>query len=439
MGTTRRARILALTSTGLLCAALTGFTALPPAAAAAAEICNGQEATLVGEPGETLVGTDGDDVIVTRGAALVEALAGADTICVTGSNAGDVRAGSGDDLVDTTALASFEFSEVDLGAGSDTYVGGAANDFVDSGDASDKRAEAPIGVDVIDTGPGADSVHSGVQDSANDDRIDLGADTDSARIRGAIPAELDGSGGRDTIELVNRSKGEWRIDGAAGTFALDGSAMGAITSFARFDLTGIRWSSLVFRGGDGRQEVVADKGVRTVNDGPFSARMGGGNDTIYARTGHTGPFRGGPGRDVIEIANGSFKDLGGRFTADLQQGSYRLEGSDAVRLTGVEAMVAGPFSSAVVFGDDQPNRLNIFGCDLSLSGRGGNDLLSVSLSKPCEFEEAGTFAAYGGAGNDVLDGSNVSDVLIGGPGFDVARGRAGRDRCVAERETDCER
>jgi len=42
--------------------------------------------------------------------------------------------------------------------------------------------------------------------------------------------------------------------------------------------------------------------------------------------------------------------------------------------------------------------------------------------------------AFGDAGDDRLVGGKRTDVLIGGPGFDTAEGgRAGRDRCEAER------
>ena len=48
--------------------------------------------------------------------------------------------------------------------------------------------------------------------------------------------------------------------------------------------------------------------------------------------------------------------------------------------------------------------------------------------------------AYGEAGNDVLRGSDVDDVLIGGPGRDRAYGGddQGNDRCRAEVRRGCE-
>lgn len=90
---------------GLTLGLLTPVLSVP--AYAVGETCNGQAATLVGTPGGVVTGTDGPDVIVTNGAARVEAGAGDDVICTTGTVAADpfnpavaVLAGAGNDLVD---------------------------------------------------------------------------------------------------------------------------------------------------------------------------------------------------------------------------------------------------------------------------------------------------------------------------------------------------
>jgi Ca2+-binding RTX toxin-like protein len=45
----------------------------------------------------------------------------------------------------------------------------------------------------------------------------------------------------------------------------------------------------------------------------------------------------------------------------------------------------------------------------------------------------------GQGGDDRLSGSFEGEVLIGGPGVDTASGGRGGDRCVAEKQTNCER
>jgi Ca2+-binding RTX toxin-like protein len=78
-----------------LALALAGLPLAAPAQAAA-ETCQGKEATIVKKTG-TVVGTDGDDVIVGGAYTIVQAGAGNDTVCVTG---GKVDGGTGVDSIE---------------------------------------------------------------------------------------------------------------------------------------------------------------------------------------------------------------------------------------------------------------------------------------------------------------------------------------------------
>jgi hypothetical protein len=91
----------------LLLAALGAFVA-PVTAAAAADTCQGKEATIV-KPTGTVVGTDGDDVIVGGRYTVVRAGAGNDTVCVIG---GKVDGGTGVDSVEVV----YDFSDEGAGA-----------------------------------------------------------------------------------------------------------------------------------------------------------------------------------------------------------------------------------------------------------------------------------------------------------------------------------
>lgn len=95
-----------------------GLGLVSPPASAATE-CQGQAATIVGEPGERLDGTDGPDVIVTNGARNVYAGAGGDLVCTTAMpDRTFVSAGAGDDSV-VADDATYRRLDVDLGPGSD--------------------------------------------------------------------------------------------------------------------------------------------------------------------------------------------------------------------------------------------------------------------------------------------------------------------------------
>ena len=105
---------------------------LPATAGAGVPTCNGQEATIVGEPGAAEVhGTPGDDVIVTTDTDQVNGLAGDDTICLTGrvTRGGGVSAGPGNDYVDATAVVSRSFV-ASLDEGGDIFVGSPGRDEV---------------------------------------------------------------------------------------------------------------------------------------------------------------------------------------------------------------------------------------------------------------------------------------------------------------------
>ncbi|GAB3242783.1 hypothetical protein [Nocardioides dilutus] len=419
-------------------AALAAGSLMPSyAAASAAETCRGQAATHVGTSGQELVATDGADVIVTNSASRVYALDGNDLICVTGRTF-DTFAGFGDDVVDGSAASKATGASADLGGGSDTYLGSVGYDQVNAGDGDDVRRGLVPGTDVIDTGDGGDFVVLGADGQASGDQVRLADGGDAVEIRGQVPTTLDGGSGRDVIRMRSRTPSDWRFDGRTGVFTVDGAPMPPAVSFSIYDFTQLRWASLDVRGGDGSERVLAQKRRFAVKDGPFRARMGGGNDQIEVRTGHTGPFNGGPGNDSVLLANENNKDLGGRFTANLVRDYYQLQGTAKVAIKSIENFSGFYFDAALIVGDSADNRLRATGCGLVIHGGAGDDFLSGLQSKGCHDSGGRALTAYGEAGNDVMDGSNINDVLLGGGGFDVARGRDGRDRCVAERRFDCE-
>jgi hypothetical protein len=88
--------------------------------------CRGLAPTIVGDAG-SLVGMDGPDVMLALGSAVASGLGGDDVICLAGSDQG-AQAGQGNDVVDTAAALGF--TDVSLGAGQDSFVGGSANDEV---------------------------------------------------------------------------------------------------------------------------------------------------------------------------------------------------------------------------------------------------------------------------------------------------------------------
>ena len=195
---------------GLASSLVVGIVALP-VPAVAAEMCQGEAATLVGSPDMSLVGTDGDDVIVTKGSRVILALDGNDRVCVTGKS-GLVYAGFGDDVVDTTAaFAGRSF----LGPGADTYLGGPGSDFVKA--AGNPGSGAAIGdqeVDVIDVGAGSATIYSGAPGKGNADTITVGDGTSTVYWSGyQTGGKVEFGAGRHRMQvfLKGDEPRDWRL------------------------------------------------------------------------------------------------------------------------------------------------------------------------------------------------------------------------------------
>ena len=108
------------------------------------------------------MGTEGRDVIVRGTSSDITGGGGDDLICLDSPSGSEqiftnvfyVDAGSGNDLVDSTAMGSGYYLIASLGDGSDTFAGGVAREDVAAGAAGFIRTDVPSESerDVIDTG-----------------------------------------------------------------------------------------------------------------------------------------------------------------------------------------------------------------------------------------------------------------------------------------------
>jgi Ca2+-binding RTX toxin-like protein len=181
----------------LLCGQPAGGTTPP------APTCAGQEATLVGTPGDdVLTGTPGADVIAARdGNDIVRAGDGNDIVC----------AGEGDDIVSG-------------GGGADLLLGQPGADFL-AGNAGADRLSGGGGDDFLEGGEGPDVLKGG----DGDDRGAGGAGSDLlAGGRGADA--LDGQDGDDRVlghdgpDVVTGAAGDDFVLGGPGADTVDGGA-----------------------------------------------------------------------------------------------------------------------------------------------------------------------------------------------------------------------
>ncbi|MBD3924433.1 hypothetical protein IEZ26_07375 [Nocardioides cavernae] len=416
-------------TTALPVAGLLGLALLAPAswaapATAAGETCRGEAATLVGT-GDKVTGTEGRDVIVTARAGVVDSLGGDDLVCVAptrvGSNVLVIDAGSGDDVVDTTATPVGNYVTTTLGAGSDTFVGGQASDTVHGGDGKDPWVDTER--DVLDTGGSGDHVFTGSPGSTNHDVVRLGEGRDQVHVGSpAVGGDfvLDGGEGFDGIDLQSGST-DVVLDMAAGTF----TSPAGTAAFTGIESVGITAgeASVTYRGTEGKDslEIRPEGGTPTLD-----VTTGDGDDEVAvpdAAISAGSRIDMGAGRDELVVASKT-----GELAIDLTRQLLTVQGVEATA-TGVEdTWLMAP--TVALTGDPGDNDLTWSGCDATLSGGAGNDALQWNydyLFETYEFRCAGEVSMDGGDGRDFLRSSGGDDLLIGGRGHDKVFGRGGDD------------
>ena len=394
-------------TTAFLLATLSSW---PVAAGAAAPMCLGRAATIVGTAGndDPLPGTSGDDVIVGRGGNdVIQGRGGNDRICGNGG-VDTLQGGGGDDRLQGGGGDDTLLSEV----GDDRYLGGTGNDVVDysqayftsksdglkvnlaTGRAKGEGADRLAGVEgVIGSGYGNDVLTANDAGSMLDgdfgaDILIGGASADILRA-GATdsdPDTLEGKGGDDTLDFGGSDEDRLTYEHAPSGVHID-LALSTVSGGDGADtimgsplyVYGSRFGDHIIGDDDGNV-LVGGAGPDTIEGGDHydSIWPGRGNDTVD----------GGAGEDSV-----SYPDATAGVTVDLLLGTV-TGGSGSDMLSGIEDVGGTPFDD-VIEGDDDHNSMGGGAGDDTLIGRDGNDSL------------------YGGNGNDTLDGGNDLDSCEG--------------------------
>lgn len=457
-------------TTSLTAATVLGLAVLAPVslatgpASAVGETCRGEAATIVGAPNVRILGTEGRDVVVTNRSQDVETLGGDDLVCITGPDLEsgyhpvDMDTGEGNDVVDGTAAPDWPVSG-SLGAGSDTFYGGAGDDRVSGGSRDADYAPVDTDHDLIVSGDGQDYVDSGQSGQVSTDLVDLGPGDDYLTYYG-IPAEgssITGGPGDDVLWLSTAGR-TLVIDNAVGRLTVDGQPSLPWTGVEAFTVRPTEDDAidLTFHGTGADERLVSYADTAVVH-----ADMGGGKDTFITSSqlldGST--VDGGAQRDLVYVM-----DRGALISLDLGSGHLRSGrgGGAEPQLAAVTDFEDAELHAHVVQvkGDSGRNHLFFSACNGRVRGRGGNDV--AHRSNDAWFESRadcregyridggtgnddleghrGADTIVGGPGNDTLTGNDGADRLIGGKGRDTADGGPGRpDHCIAEREQRCER
>jgi Ca2+-binding RTX toxin-like protein len=344
----------------------------------------GEEPSLKGTAGRDTMVHDAEDA-AGLGVALVDTSGGSDRASIV-NGAGILLGRAGDDT-----LTGWDLDDALYGGGGlDVLFGGGGNDRLFGLNGGD-RIFGGKGHDLIVGGNGDDSLTGG----AEDDTLSAGNGADTLR----------GENGDDSFHLADRTA-HTGVGKSILAYGGDGN-----DQFSAFGLQQHHEDQLpIFQGDLGTVEIYGGIGndIMEMTDIAGGALYGGeGEDTIRGTiadglTG-TATLSGGAGNDNVY----------GGFGTEIYGGS----GNDYIIATEGAKATAGDGDDLVfidyLYGDDSVNATGG-----EAYGGLGNDTLNGLL-------RADTL--HGGDGNDSLEGNDGNDRLFGGAGLDTLTGGAGAD------------
>jgi Ca2+-binding RTX toxin-like protein len=340
---------------------------------------------------------------------------------VTGTEDADtIATGSGDDQIDGLGGAD----DIDAGPGNDTTEGGTGNDSVTGGPGNDQLSDAD-GDDTYFFAPG--DGQDVISDLAGTDAIVFAAGISASDVFFTQP---------DANDLIIRFVGsEDRIRLA--NVLSDPSAR---IEELRFD--------------DGSSISFGDMllAAQTPTDGPDAifgietgdALVGGSGDDALSGADGDDDLSGGAGADILEGSTGNDTLSGGTGPDSLSGGEnddtyvYNLgDGQDTIDdSAGTDTIAFGP---GLLAADITVRRS---GSDLELRFGATEDRLTIvdgfdgtGTIETLQFDDGTVWTAFdlihranaGTAGDDLLDGTSLADVILGLGGDDTLNGLAGED------------
>lgn len=349
---------------------------------------NGNDTLSGGDDRDSLYGGSGRDSL--------DGGAGNDVVLGQGGSRDFVRGGLGDDVIDggTGIDTVEETGDVDfritksrlLGMGNDKLrfveyailTGGDSDNFFDAREFAGRYA-------IFDGGAGNDSLLG----SAGNDLLygNSGDDT------------LVGGDGQDSLYGVD---GKDSLIGGGGNDLLRGQD-----------------GDDTLAGDDGLDQLFGDSGNDSLDAGADDdvADGGEGNDTIAGGDGDD-TLNGGTGNDVLTADAGDDQASGdaGDDSLDGGLGNDSLNGNDG---------------HDRLFGNDGADVLDGGSGDDDIHGEAGNDIARGGNGNDWLFGDEGADSLDGGAGNDGVAGDEGDDDVLGGDGNDTLLGGLGADRLSA--------
>jgi Ca2+-binding RTX toxin-like protein len=417
-----------------LFAAIVGFAAMPAAAFGSTVGKSGTTLTYTASPTENnglMITDDGTFYVFDEvGGVTVSVAAGSGCISFGANTAKCPKAGVTGFNIDAKEGTNSVSLGVPLPAiftgttGNDTFTGNSGADTFNLG-AGTNSASGLGGNDIFNSSAGIDALSGGIGDDlfkqgTSADGADLivgnnGTDTveytqrTAALTIGQDDDPGDGAAGendnvQDDIEVVKSGSGNDSVSGGSCDSVIYG---GAGTDVLNGTVPGFRTCSRGFLESDD-DTLYGEAGNDTLNGGGDDDTLDGGNenDTLNGGAGDD-QLAGGAGADVFNGLDGIGTDVG-IDTALVSAGGYTIDdvandaGGDNVK-TDVENLTVISSGNANVTGSDLPNVLTGGPGNDELHGGDGVDILN------------------GADGNDTLDGGATdSDTMNGGNGADIA-------------------
>ncbi len=435
-----------------------------------------------------------DDTIDVVGQDIIEGTTGSDTITLSGDSlletsgtinsgiqlngaafdgeettidvAAIVNAGDGND----TVRASDRGDNVFGGAGNDTLIGGQLDDWLLGGDGNDRLFAGSVVTHAFTDGDGASIAAALAADGGNGNYLDGGAGDD--RLFGSTGSDwLNGGTGADILhggaggDILNAGAGD--DQGASGAAAIfggggsdqyifgfgsgidvifddqtQGATPGAVVDSLQQRIAGLE-SGTISRNWAGDGDFTVDGSVKGGEDAIVFGPGVGLGDVVLERSGTSGS----PGMDlIIRLQEPGTETLTGDVLTikDWFEGTRRVEWlrfatGEEIRIGDFVTFKLGGAGSDVIVGTDGNDFLYGGAGDDKLFGLGGddfgvggtgNDLVSGDADDDWVLGGEDNDVVLGGQGNDTVFGDGGNDRVYGGAGNDIVVGGKGNDEVI---------
>lgn len=353
-------------------------------------------AASAGEANAVTVSLSGDTYTVTDPGALITAVppcssSSPNSATCPAAGVDQIQVSTGD-LSDSITITASTPSELDPGLGSDVVAGGLESDDINAASCTGSPCQGAEGSDSFTGGPGIDAVTYA-------HRVNQVTVTLDGLANDGESGEQD-SVGLDIEDIVGGDGGDTLV-GSSSANSLDG---GSDFGGGGDVLDGAEGDDLLFGGLGGSDELIGGPGDDSLHGG-----LAGGRDTLS----------GGPGDDELRRAFGGIL-----FPAVIDGGDDvdTVSYEEASEFTGVSVTLDG------LANDGEPGVNDNVGLDVeNIVGSWGNDTLAGSDVANVVDGGPGADSLSGGDGIDHLDGGDGDDSLDGGPGSDVLAGLEGDD------------